>query len=282
LPLVLPREELGGAMTDQARQGVGPCAEVDIPLDPDASVEDLMEALREDPRVASTGAHVAITATRDGHKAFSGDVPNVITFAIAATAQVPATVLALWIYDCLKRHAQGIRSGNVATTFSRSNIEQALGAAPPIDLFVAFGRPVREQARIVREEVSRLGWWTFMDEDLSVGSEWADELPRALGRARTIAYLLSPDLTILSYLKSVVSLGIKAREKSGTHLFPFVVRGTDGKLPALPYGLDIIQAATWDPCRPLETVKVLHERLGATLGVPSGHPSAAGTRLGTA
>jgi hypothetical protein len=50
--------------------------------------------------------------------------------------QVPGTVLALWIYDSLKRYAQGMRSRNVATTFSRSHLEQALGGAPP-------NRPVR-------------------------------------------------------------------------------------------------------------------------------------------
>ena len=259
------------AMTDEARPGKGNYVEIDIPLDCDASVEDLMGALRDDPRAA--GAHVAISATRDGHKAFSGEIPNIITIAIATAAvQVPATALALWIYDCLKRHAQGIRLRNMATTFSRRNLELAFGAALPIDLFVAFGRPVRNQARTIRDQVGRHGWWAFMDEDLPVGSVHAVELPQAISRARAIAYLLPTDLANLSYLMSEIYLGIKAREEFGTYLFPFVIPFGGGRLPDLPYGLNVFQAVAWDPDHPLDTAELLHQRLTQTLGTPSNQP----------
>ncbi len=232
---------------------------VELVLKPGSDVSVLKEALASEPRFLAHEVVPDLERTDGQHLGFGADAPSLVSLALETAAMVAPMIVALGVYDVLKNSIARVLVRNRAIAPTPISIADALApeGAWLLDVFIAFGRTHRSNARDLRVLLQREGLSAFIDEDLVVGSEWALELPRLLAGAQIVVYLLGSDLDGLSYLKSEIAAGVKARETRNNKLLPFVISAPDEPLPMLPYGLDIIQASRWGPGREAEVAEIV-------------------------
>ena len=234
---------------------------LDFVLRPGSNERALREALRCEPTLLANRVTPDITRTDGAHLGFGSEAASLATVVLNLAATVAPMVLALAIYDVLKNQVERlfVKGRRIAPTPAAIADALASPGAWLLDAFIAFGRVHRSNARELRALLQGGGLSAFIDEDLSVGREWARELPRLLAGARIVVYLLGSDLQGLSYLKSEIALGVKTRESHNNLLLPFVACAENEPMPALPYGLDIIQAARWIPGRESDVATLVVE-----------------------